>query len=375
MTRLTALDGLRGVAALAVVLYHGSKIAAPVLDGSAGTAFRTLQDSPAKLAFAGTEAVLVFFALSGLVVALPAFRPGFSWRAYFPSRLIRLYVPVWAALLLAAGLVLLVPRPSATVTDGSWLQTATVHQVTWQQLLSEATLWPPVYKLDNVLWSLRWEVAFSLALPAFVWLAIALRRWALPAALVAVGLSIAGRLAGIDALVYLPVFFAGTLVASRIEDVRAWGGRRSRRFWELAGVASCATLIVGWLGRPLAHPDTLGGHLLWGFAAAGAVGLVVTAVGSDAASRLLSRRPVEWLGRVSFSLYLVHVPVLMTLAYLWGEAAWPVVLLVGIPASLVLAEVFTRLVEKPSHRLALRVRRAVARDVAPQPATPAPSAP
>jgi peptidoglycan/LPS O-acetylase OafA/YrhL len=373
--RLTALDGLRGLAALVVVLYHGSKIAAPALDGTAGTVYRVLADSPAKIVFAGTEAVLVFFALSGLVVALPAFRRGFGWRAYFGSRLIRLYLPVWGALLVAAALIALVPRHPSAVSTGSWLQTATAHEVTWQRLLSEATLWPAVYKLDNVLWSLRWEVAFSVALPVFVGIAVLLRRWAFPAAGAAVLLSVAGRVLDVEALVYLPVFLAGTLLAVRVEDVRAWGARRSRGFWVAAGTASAATLIAGWLARPLIRPDTTGGTLLWGLAAAGAVGLVVMALGSAGAESALSRAVPRWLGRVSFSLYLVHVPVLMTLGYLWGEAAWPAVLAVGIPASLLVAEVFTRLVETPSHRLALRVRRALSRDGERQPAAPAATVP
>ncbi len=57
--------------------------------------------------------MLVFFVLSGLVVALPALRKGFSWRAYYPARLARLYLPIWGSLALAAALVLLIPRPPA----------------------------------------------------------------------------------------------------------------------------------------------------------------------------------------------------------------------------------------------------------------------
>ena len=176
--RLTGLDGLRGVAALVVMIYHGTKIIVPTLTGGAEAAYDGVAESPLKLTFAGTEAVLVFFALSGLVVALPALRPGFSWRAYFPARLIRLYLPVWAALLFAAGLILLIPRDPATVTAGSWLQSGNAHTVTWRQLLWEGSLWPASYDIDNVLWSLRWEVAFSLALPVFVLLGRALRNHA-----------------------------------------------------------------------------------------------------------------------------------------------------------------------------------------------------
>lgn len=356
-SRLTGLDGLRGLAAFAVVLYHGSKIAFPALDGTGSGVFRALSESPVKLAFAGTEAVLVFFALSGLVVALPALRPGFSWPAYFGSRLLRLYLPVWAALLFATVLILLVPRGADGVTAGSWLQTANAATVTPGTLAGEASLMQRSYDIDNVLWSLRWEVIFSVCLPLFVLVAGALRRAGMLVVPLCVGLSLAGRLLGIEALVYLPVFLAGTVLATRIGDLQAWGARRSRWFWIAAAGASATLLICGWLARPLAPAGTEAGLTLWGLAAAGAVGLVATAVGSAGAARMLSRRVPRWLGRVSFSLYLVHVPVLATLAFAWGESAWPWVVLAGIPLSLVTAELFTRLVERPSHRLAHAVRQ------------------
>lgn len=369
--RLSGLDGLRGLAALVVVIYHGTKVAAPALGGPLESVYRALADSPAKLAFAGTEAVLVFFALSGLVVALPAFRSGFSWRGYFPARLVRLYLPVWAALLLAAAFILLIPRDPSVATAGSWLRNANATSVELPQLLAEASLWPASYDLVNVLWSLRWEVVFSVALPLFVAAAVLLRRYAVVTVGALVMLSIAGRVADLDALVYLPVFLAGTLVAARLAEFRAWGERRSTGFWIAAAALSCGLLISGWLLRPIVEPGSTGGRVLWGLAAAGAVGLVVTVTGSPAIDRLLSRRLPAWLGRVSFGLYLVHVPVLATLAYVWGEDAWPAVLAVGIPASLLLAAVFTRLVERPSHRLARALRRRLGRAAAPQPAVPA----
>jgi peptidoglycan/LPS O-acetylase OafA/YrhL len=373
--RLSGLDGLRGVAALVVMIYHGTKIVVPTLTGAAETAYNGVAESPLKLTFAGTEAVLVFFALSGLVVALPALRPGFSWRAYFPSRLIRLYLPVWAALLLAAALIVLVPRDPGSVTAGSWLQTGNAHTVSWQGLLREGSLWPASYDIDNVLWSLRWEVVFSLALPLFVLIGRAVRSQPVIAVVATVVLSTVGRLLDIDALVYLPVFLAGTVLAYVVPGRQGWGAQRGSWFWVAVTAISGALLVASWLARPLAAPGSLAGRALWGVSAAGAVGLVVTAAGSPGAARLLSRAVPAWLGRVSFSLYLVHVPVLATLAYLWGERAWPAVLGVGFTASLLLAELFRRLVEGPSHRLAQHVRRTLGRDGETRRAVPSPSAP
>ena len=124
--RLAALDGLRGVAAVVVVVHHLLLIAEPHLTASLGTApwslWWLLERTPLKLLTAGREAVMVFFVLSGLVVALPALRKAnFSWSGFLAGRFIRLFLPAWAAIVVATGLLLLVPRLPQQVTGDSWL--------------------------------------------------------------------------------------------------------------------------------------------------------------------------------------------------------------------------------------------------------------
>ena len=64
------------------------------------------------------------------------------------------------------------------------------------------------------------------------------------AALVAVGAvsvvaTMLGRVLGVDALVYLPVFLLGTLVAVRLEDIVEWAHRRPRPvLWTVGGTVS-----------------------------------------------------------------------------------------------------------------------------------------
>src|SRR5665213_3568592 len=122
MKRLTQLDGLRGIAALVVVVFHLSLIAQPFLDTkSTGDAWWWISETPLRLATDGTQAVLLFFVLSGLVVALPALRKGFAWKKYFASRFLRLYIPAWGALMLAAALIFCIPRVSSNVSANYWL--------------------------------------------------------------------------------------------------------------------------------------------------------------------------------------------------------------------------------------------------------------
>ncbi|MGO1921401.1 MAG: acyltransferase family protein, partial [Microbacterium sp.] len=204
--RISSLDGVRGVASLIVLVYHCSLIAMPHLDETVAT---WLTQSPLKVLFAGTEAVLVFFVLSGFVVALPVLRDGFSWLRYYPTRVLRLYLPVWASILLATALIVLIPRDPSTMPDDSWMQRAQATNVTWESFFEESLLITNSYDINNVLWSLRWELIFSLALPLFVIVAVVLRRHAIAAAAVACALTVVGRVIDVEALVYLPVFMLG----------------------------------------------------------------------------------------------------------------------------------------------------------------------
>lgn len=349
-SRIASLDGLRGVAALIVVFYHLSLVARPEVSQ---TAWAALTQSPVKLMFAGTEWVLVFFALSGLVVTLPALRPGFDWVRYYPTRFLRLFLPVVGALALAAVLIAVFPRDPSTMPEGSWMRDAQATEVTVPAFLREASLLQVSYDINNALWSLRWELFFSLLLPVFVWLAVRGRRhWVVLATVSAVA-TVAGRVLGIDALVYYPVFLLGALAAVRIDALRQMARTvRARWLWPSLGAIAGMLLIASWLARPFVGGGTVAGAALWGLAGIGAALGVVLAIVWPGLRRLLERPAMLWLGRISFSLYLVHAPLIGTVGYLVGPERWWLTALVALPLSVGVAYVFYRWIERPAHRLA-----------------------
>jgi len=76
---------------------------------------------------------------------------------------------------------------------------------------------------------------------------------------------------------------------------------------------------------------------------------------TSASARFLSWRPVEWLGEISFSIYLVHSIVLdvfkqvsAKIVPLTGQAEWIAVM---VPATLLVAPVSYYLLEMPMRRL------------------------
>jgi peptidoglycan/LPS O-acetylase OafA/YrhL len=358
--RLVALDGLRGIAAMVVVFHHIYQIARPFLEPTThawavGSFWWFISATPIKLLSAGSESVLVFFVLSGLVVPLPLLAKGpRKWIAFYFARLVRLYLPVWGSLVFAGILLAATPHPVTAVTAGSWVERTNGTKAALPLLFSEAGLLRKSFSSNTVLWSLTWEVVFSLTLPAFLLIALLLRRFWLPAGLVCVALTFVGKLMDSNALLYLPVFFLGTLVAVNLDTLRSWAGRRqSTRHglgWVVFGV-SLLFIVTSWMLRPVIPAGTLVSDALGCLTPIGAIGLVLCAIIFGPVRSGLSTRPPQWLGRVSFSLYLTHLPILVALVYLFGDNNWALVALVGIPASLLVAYLFYRFVEAPSHRL------------------------
>ena len=361
---------MRGIAAAVVALQHLTLIAGPVLETIPGATdpwslWWIFEQSTLRLLSAGREAVLVFFVLSGLVVPLPALRSAsFSWFGFAASRFVRLYLPAWVALAFAAGLVLAVPHLAEQVTGGVWIGEKTADTVEWKRLLAEFTLTTGGSQYDNVLWTLRWELTFSFVLPLLILLVALVGRWWPAAAAMSVALCMLGVIADVSTLAYLPVFFLGMLLGAHLDTISTWSDhvprRRSRLVWSVALLASSVVLAGSWLLEPVVRDGTWGNHALIGLESAGAAGIVAAAVGCRPWRALLERRAPQFLGRISFSLYLVHVPVLVALTYLVGDWNWWLVGLIGIPVSVALAWVFFRFVERPTHGLARRAGRGAA---------------
>ena len=80
--------------------------------------------------------------------------------------------------------------------------------------------------------------------------------------------------------------------------------------------------------------------------------------------RWLDNRPLQWVGRRSYSVYLVHLPLIEVLKtpvldHLSGWPAFTAILLLGVPASLLVAHASYELVERTFLERRLPWRRRV----------------
>ncbi|TFC87658.1 acyltransferase [Cryobacterium sp. TmT2-59] len=364
--RLTSLDGLRGVAAVIVLLHHSlllvPALAAPYYTNQAVGAQWSfawwMVHTPFHLLWEGKGAVFIFFVLSGIVLTLPVLRSDrFSWIAFYPQRLARLYVPIWAAVIFTVLTFVVVPRVGYVASD--WLRERPTD-VTLGAFARDMTLVLGNGGLASPLWSLRWEILFSLAIPLYVYTA---RIW--PGlnpfkALICVGLITVGGAVENAFLLYVPMFMLGSLIAVELPRLRDTGHgmdllTRARMAW--GGLLALGLLLMTthWIGLGMGLPTRAVGATS-GLVVIGACIVVFVAMLWHPVKRVLGTRPVQWLGLISFSLYLVHEPIVVAFGYLFGSAGVLLAIPCAILVAVLVASAFYHLVERPSHVLAKRIR-------------------
>ncbi|MGH2719564.1 MAG: acyltransferase family protein, partial [Actinomycetota bacterium] len=376
--RIGPLDGVRGVAALVVVLTHALIAVVPVMAAQftgapapkTGTSAWWLTSTPLRIFWAGPEAVILFFALSGFVLAIPAVRYGTRWfnASFYPRRLLRLYIPLWGGLIVAVLIHAAVKRteiPGATF----WLNSHAVPMHIVDFFRSAALLHEPnSYEFTSVLWTLRWELIFSLILPLVLLYPLVTRKIpALSAAggLACLGLIYFGAYRDNDYLLYLPMFVIGTIMAFHAPRLQALAALKRPKSvgWFFAIAAS--VIAVGlltcayWSVLPQINILRLGSHTAFAMiktaSTVGACMIICMALVLPTWGKALGEGPLRWLGSRSYSLYLVHEPILVTTALvLGGRPAVAPFLLIAVGVSLIVTELFHRAIGDPAIRIARR---------------------
>lgn len=373
--RLHSLDGLRGLAALVVLVCHAflmkPELAMAYLGPASiekGTVWWWAAFSPLHLFWAGTEAVYLFFVLSGFVLALPFVRrTDRGWLGYYPKRLLRLYVPVWGAFALSMMWLTAFPRNFPAGASG-WLA-AHPAELTGAQMRADLLLFPYPGFSNSALWSLRYEVAFSLLLPLYVMLGIKYPKLNLLKAVLLVAIPVYFSHTQPSFVYFLPMFGLGVLMAvehqrlSRL-GARISGHRLGRYLWALLAAAGLLLLNSYWTALALStDPARLVPLVRTALVLmlTGICLLLFAAINCGERS-WLSRGPARWLGSRSFSLYLVHEPIVVSTPLILGAGAgFGVRFAFAAAVSLAVAEALHRLIERPSQLAGRWVERRLQR--------------
>lgn len=364
-----ALDGLRALAVLAVLLTHVGFQSGRTEDvGALGAVLSRLDIG-----------VTLFFLLSGFLLYRPFAAAHFTGgpaprlRSYLRNRALRILPAYWVLVLVAVPL--LSPEqagPAELARQGLLLQTTQS-----EHLLPGMTQ----------TWSLVVEAGFYLLLPLLGWLArprgprsrgqqlraeaALLAGMALTAAAWRLAVHAGGLGDESVTTLWLPGYLDWFALGMGLAVLRAWraAGGRSPALDDLT--ASTGTWLVlaallFWLAtnpatgpRGLTSPtawEAMSRHALYG---ATAVCLLVPAVlrrgsGPSAWERLLSTRPARFLGRISYGLFLWHLLALDLVFRLPGLEPFSgralLVLALALPLSIAFAWASLWVVEEPALR-------------------------
>jgi peptidoglycan/LPS O-acetylase OafA/YrhL len=344
--RVAGLDGIRGLAALYVVVHHCWLLAFPGYPANTG---------PAWLGWLihGRLAVVVFIVLSGFSLAIAPARHGWQLGGamrYARRRARRILPAYWAALIASAVIATVVPY--LPHSEPPTLRSFAVYAL----MLQDAVAAPAP---NGAFWSIAAEAGLYLAFP----LVLLLRRRAGAAvtlAVVTVPVVVAGLLlpalsTGSRATGYTlelaPLFTVGVLAAG----VVAAGERIRRVPWTgLSALAAAPVLTL----IAVQGPAWTVAHYYWIDLAVGpAIALFLAAVATRRPARLaglLSSGPLQALGDFSYSLYLIHMPLVALVSTLVvapytdsGLTAFTVTVVLVLPLCLVTARMFAAVFEKP----------------------------
>jgi len=369
--KLGGLDSLRGIGALVVVAHHLMLAFHPwaVLGDphpTNGNWEPMLQRFPWSLLIAGKFAVQVFFVLSGVVLSLGFFGDRARSDAQVAAAAFKRTFRLAPMVLVGVGLVVLASAigwisssPAAKLSGSEWLAIkpagtmelgAIIRGVGLNLFLRSRDYNSPLWTIGTELYGSFLVFFLLLVLRKLSW------RW----------IAYAAVLAWLRSDDRLP-FVAGLILAD-LHRSTSWFRGWCSRVWVLVP----SVFIVGVLGSFPLGLDALhqkawvpGGAAMarvgdWNHLA-GAVLAVAVVLGSPSADRILGGFLGRYLGRISYALYATHEVVILTVCSAlyarWhpgfgAGTAGLLAALAGVPLLLVLAELGTRAVDRPSLLLA-----------------------
>ena len=355
---LAYLDGLRALAALYVVVHHASRYAFDSLEQSRMTPPQKLFE---VLFQGGGYAVVLFIVLSGFCLMLPVVRGDGTLRGgpihFFGKRTRRILPPYYFALGFSLLLIyFLVGSETGTAWDDSTntsLRSLMAHLLMVHDL-SLSTAFGINYPLWTV--AVEWQIYFLF--PLLVW------AWRRIGPIQTVVTTLVVSLMGTEALkntqfIQLSPSLLGTFVLGMLGAGIAYGNHARlaalRQYvpwpWLTLGLA-----LAFYVPELVLHKHLLGASLSGVLFALLSVSLIVLAAqpGLNLVCRVLSWKPLVAVGLFSYSLYLIHAPLLQLL---WQYSLRPMHLtpmilfstlaLIGVPLIVAVSYVFSLGCERP----------------------------
>jgi peptidoglycan/LPS O-acetylase OafA/YrhL len=344
MGRLSFLDAIRGIAAFIVVCSHIHFTIPAQADWMTDRGFRILN--------ASEFAVSIFFVLSGFVLFLQVFetRPGYF--QFVVRRFFRLF-PALLTAVTASYAIYSLWGPLAVPSLGPWFNDVSWPAgITFNDYLLHLPLNGGGDALLRPIWSLVYEWRISLVFPLAVLL---FRRSPLIVMVVSILVSylMTNNLEWLTngntfewatyarTVFYLSFFVGGMALARWRSQIIFW----LRRFWPIRSLILLVCVYYVCFRS--------GGHGMAGWFQTEIIAIlsIIFCMSHPKARSILRSAPLQYLGRISYSLYLVHMIWIGVLFRVMDGSSPLYISATVIGLSIASADVMNRFIEQPANRL------------------------
>ncbi|TWT27731.1 acyltransferase [Planomicrobium sp. CPCC 101110] len=356
--RFQELDSLRGIAALIVVFHHFLFILPAFKDDASpeNLWIDLFTHTPLHILWAGHEAVIFFFILSGFVLSLPFFKEGreFNYTDYVVKRFFRIYIPYIVSIFIAILLRLIVEERGISGLSSGFNEL-------WENAIDAGIILSHILFLgeyttrtfNSPIWSLIHEMRISLIFPFVVmfmnknklWKTVGAAAACSLVAIVLIKLTGASSKSILYSFHYLLVFVVGALLAKYrfllLELVDKFKVKNYALF--IGGILLLT--YPWWFFRDFRIIHVLDDWVI----ILGASCIILLAFTSKAFSRFLNLKTNLFLGKISYSLYLYHMLVLLPMVFLfYGKIHIVGIFSISLLLSIIVAAIAYYWVEEPS---------------------------
>ncbi|HTQ08839.1 MAG TPA: acyltransferase [Fimbriimonadaceae bacterium] len=355
--RLAFIEGLRGVAALYVVFTHfGSMIDPSHLAGTRSKVPDWMQSILHPLWY-GHLAVAAFIVLSGYCLQTSLFggKDGriHNFGKFYARRARRILPPYYATLVISVIVSIYITSKHPVMPFSQYIP-VTKTNVLAHVFMAQNFQPDWMYKLNGVLWSISIEWQLYLLFPVLVWLLFKVGRFAhvIITSLVAIALLLLIPEAIKLYVWYIPLFALGMAASHLAYRPNARVGILPRLSAYVFVIAAAACGYACYLEGGV-HPGMLPICDAWIGLAVAALVYLGTVAPWTPFTKLFAWKPIADLGFFSYSLYLMHHPILQVLyfyrpAWIQGPEMLAVYMVVAcLPIILVTCYTFSRLFEMP----------------------------
>lgn len=368
--RIEQLDSVRGLAALTVFFCH-----LPLLSMGVTGVFDNILKATGLIN--GHGAVMLFFVLSGFVLSLPFLKKDkIDYKPYLIKRYFRIYIPYLISIFFAMFLSYMFINNEVTgINEFSkkWWNTPLDLNLFLQHVFFLGNIYSDSF--NGVVWSLIHELRISLVFPFIVLL---VKRLYLKSifliCLLLSSVSVINNIFNLqssngflityfDSVHYTSLFVLGSVLAKYREIVINFFKTKHSNI--RIGLFITSIILYNFsssvfyilqhsLGLGFLSPVSI---ILgeYGMAIAG-VGFLTIAMSSKRVEKFLITKPISFLGKISFSLYLYHLPIILASVYLLNNktSLW-LIAAFAFAVSIIISYVAWYFIEQPAMKIGKRL--------------------